>query len=1715
MDFNETTRNELYNNFKKSHKLGLRDSLSLGAEAKDIIAVFTESRSDYTDKQVEIYERIEKEFVGPFDPAEFLKGRYNRVVEFCAGSKGEAAILYKFFDKMNQFPYTTGWYRRVVRSEIYYDPLKKVKDTLCDAFHLQIFDCTLDKYLLDEMSEELVDFKNKFKHYCYGFDNIIAAHLDAGDKAVKKALIKIITSENNTAFLTLDMIRGIIKSDDSEMHELLCKLLVAARLQEGLRQSICENMDCGTIGAFRAIFKTIDENDLLRYSAVRRAVATFIGILDPENLVRSSNKVFNLMKKVVFDKSEAYDLIGSEDAVSIMVGIWGLGFYEVEDAVNAMTRIAETGTKHQKTVALQYNSALGNRNIQQRVAKKFVETDDFDIEIAAGIFSTYMSDLSYEISEATATGFNSSGAVRPINLKLWFESDEEAKKHLAILMGLLDSMEKKKYQFYPYALPWGEAKISRSDVIIRICAIANGLRDEALMDRMAEMIPELDGEYADRRNGVNVLMRGHLTPKRRAALIAALADRETYTRKTAFEIAEKIRFTPEEYNDICGLLRYKASDLRLNVISLIKKQDGAGLERSLNILLTSKKEEMRAAGLDILKSIASGDASIDKKVIEHGCILARKIPEPSEREQIIMKEIPGLDIASEIGIEERENRIYTDDDKVVPKQITFDDGLYPVFDIKEKRLRELFTKLDDLIDKYKNHEIKTAYGETVLLDNCTSLPRMKHQGTYEEVYPLMDVWTDFCESEIKTKGEILAMAMAVTSNSLPIQYGKSEVANKAYNQYLDRIAREVFGDVIVDFDPLLYKHGKPDEHHYGPAMQGGDLFYDIIKIWIEFYCDDDCLYDLGRKVAEYLCCRVPEDKQIAENGHWYDGTVKIATPLDLPIFYKSAEYLDDKWANQMQFENRWNILLVLRELYLDAKDKNETYGIYQNRPLILNSIDYAVAGFYNIISEQQMYYCIFETGNLKKNVYNLSKAFRAKRDPGYGRDLAKYGIENNEKLESHILKVAHTVSEIITEAECKRGDSFTPYSNAVDVIDSVYGVNHLVDLLKALGKDKFVRKESYTTDGSRKTNLSHLIKSCHPLPQEGIEEFRAAVDKSSIGEKRLIELAMYAPQWIDLVEEYLGFEGLKLGSYYFMAHMNDQYNRDERKAAIIARFTHLEKEELLNGAFDIDWFEESYKTLGEKRFKMLYDAAKYSSDGSRHTRARKYADAALGKVDIDEIETLIKDKRNKDLLMSYPLIPIKDNDDMLHRYEFIQNFRKESKQFGSMRRSSEGLACDMALRNLATRAGFKDVTRLTLVMEMALIDSLKGYFEWESIDDGKNTIDVRIQISDTGKTDVAVRKGEKKLASIPASFKKHPYILQIKESNKTFREQYKRTVSMFELSMEERDIYTIGEVCSLKDNPVICPIIDNLVFICDDTGLCGTARIDGEAGLINENGEVIDLLPETNIRVAHPIDLYKNKTWSGWQRFFFDKQQKDGSKQPFRQVFREVYVKLDEEADQNKTRMFAGYQIQPVKTAAMLKKRRWIADYEDGLEKVFYRDDIAVNLWAVADWFSPSDIEPPTLEYVEFTNRKTFDPIALRDVPDIVYSEVMRDVDLVVSVAHAGGVDPVSSHSTIEMRKVIAQCNIELFGLENVTIEGTHAFINGAYGEYTVHLGSGVVHMRGVHQLNVLPVQSQHRGKIFLPFLDEDPKTSEIISKILLFADDKKIKDPYILEQMK
>lgn len=164
---------------------------------------------------------------------------------------------------------------------------------------------------------------------------------------------------------------------------------------------------------------------------------------------------------------------------------------------------------------------------------------------------------------------------------------------------------------------------------------------------------------------------------------------------------------------------------------------------------------------------------------------------------------------------------------------------------------------------------------------------------------------------------------------------------------------------------------------------------------------------------------------------------------------------------------------------------------------------------------------------------------------------------------------------------------------------------------------------------------------------------------------------------------------------------------------------------------------------------------------------------------------------------------------------------------------------------------------------------------------------------------------------------------------------------------------------------------------------------------------------------------------------------------------------------------------------------------------------------------TPREVEGLTIDQIEFRPRDSWKPMNLTDVCPRLFSETMRDLDLVVSVAHAGEVDPEASASTVEMRSALLRETCDLLNLKNVKLKDSRAIIKGELGEYSLHLGSGVVHRMPGGSVCIVPMHSQHRGRLFLPFADDDPRTAEVVSKTLLLARDEEIDDPVILEQLR
>jgi hypothetical protein len=174
--------------------------------------------------------------------------------------------------------------------------------------------------------------------------------------------------------------------------------------------------------------------------------------------------------------------------------------------------------------------------------------------------------------------------------------------------------------------------------------------------------------------------------------------------------------------------------------------------------------------------------------------------------------------------------------------------------------------------------------------------------------------------------------------------------------------------------------------------------------------------------------------------------------------------------------------------------------------------------------------------------------------------------------------VAEVVKRVI-EIELKRGDTKTPVSELANAIKRHEGAKVFANVLVALGKETLARGYIYGSDCTKREVLSSLLKSSVPDKNDDATTLRVALD-GRVAEKRLLEAAMYAPSWIDITEDYLGWAGLKCTAWYFHAHTRNSFSSEFETE--VARFSPIDKEDFQRGAFDVKWFKEACKTLGEE-----------------------------------------------------------------------------------------------------------------------------------------------------------------------------------------------------------------------------------------------------------------------------------------------------------------------------------------------------------------------------------------------------------------------------------------------------------------------------------------------------------------------------------------------------
>lgn len=274
--------------------------------------------------------------------------------------------------------------------------------------------------------------------------------------------------------------------------------------------------------------------------------------------------------------------------------------------------------------------------------------------------------------------------------------------------------------------------------------------------------------------------------------------------------------------------------------------------------------------------------------------------------------------------------------------------------------------------------------------------------------------------------------------------------------------------------------------------------------------------------------------------------------------------------------------------------------------------------------------------------------------------------------------------------------------------------------------------------------------------------------------------------------------------------------------------------------------------------------------------------------------------------------------------------------------------------------------------------------------------------------------------------------------------------------------------------------------------------------------------------------------------------------QPLKQAFREVYLLTDAEINtRTYSNRMAAHILKQHQFNSLAKTRGWkyslLGAYDDGrsnemaqliLPEYNLKAEYWINEVNADDAFNDTGIWLyVSTDQVRFVTLDNNQVIELLEVPRLVLSEVMRDVDLFVGVASVGN-DPAWSDSgglpayrdywhsysfgdlteVAKTRKIILDRLLPRLKISNVAqIRDKFLVIKGKLRTYKIHIGSTNILMEPNDQyLCIVPDRSQKpvTTEMFLPF-EGDNGLSIILSKAMLLANDDKITDETITRQIK
>jgi hypothetical protein len=444
-----------------------------------------------------------------------------------------------------------------------------------------------------------------------------------------------------------------------------------------------------------------------------------------------------------------------------------------------------------------------------------------------------------------------------------------------------------------------------------------------------------------------------------------------------------------------------------------------------------------------------------------------------------------------------------------------------------------------------------------------------------------------------------------------------------------------------------------------------------------------------------------------------------------------------------------------------------------------------------------------------------------------------------------------------------------------------------------------------------------------------------------------------------------------------------------------------------------------------------------------------------------------------------------------------------------------------------------------------------------------------LRLAATTKIAITFRKVDgSESASVPSALK--PFKDEIRAAREVAKEieadLSAQVARLQRLWLEKRDWSVADWEARYARHPLMADMTRRLIWSVSD-GSGERPAIYGKNGLEDIEGKPA-AGAASRIALWHPIGRPVPEVLA-WRRRLAERE----IVQPFKQAHREVYYVTDaERATGTYSNRFAGHILRQHQMMTLARINNWNVTHRIAAD---VRNDepshLVIPAWRIIAelWTSPAGgddaefLDSGAYVYIA-TDRVRFchvkdgvDPAAagiaygpargtdirMEDVPQIVFSEVMRHCDLFTGVASVANDPDWFDHgadaehpdqwrrntanaywheaalgelmqSAQTRRDALQEILPALKISDRCRIDGNFLRVQGKVRAYRIHIGSGNILMDPDNRyLCIVKANAPKDAKLRLPF-EGDSMLSLILSKALLLADDDKITDQVILRQI-